>query len=70
MKKELHRLGEEHVYVDQMYEKWQRATQRSGQTGKKYGAYLQSICTTLRDLGEDDFLNQKILFSSITCGKA
>ena len=48
MKKELRRqLEEEHVYVDQMYEKWQKAMQRSGQTGKEYGAYLQSIRTTL-----------------------
>ena len=69
MKKELRRqLGEEHVYVDQMYEKWQRATQRSGQTGKEYGAYLQSIRTTLRDLGEGDFLNEKILIHHMRQG--
>ena len=69
MKKELRRqLGEEHVYVDQMYDKWQRATQRSGQTGKEYGAYLQSIRTTLRDLGEGDFLNEKILIHHMRQG--
>lgn len=62
MKKELRRqLGEEHIYVDQIYDKWQRATQRSGQTGKEYGAYLQSIRSNLQDLGECDFLNEKIL---------
>lgn len=69
MKKELRRqLGEEHVYIDQMYEKWQRATQRSGQTEKEYGAYLQSIRTNLQDLGEGDFLNEKILIHHMRQG--
>lgn len=62
MKRELRRqLGEEHVYLNQMYEKWQRATQRIGQTGKEFGAYLQSIRTNLQELGEDDLLNEKLL---------
>ena len=62
MKKELRRqLGEEHVYLNQMYEKWQRATQRNGQTGKEFGAYLQSIRTNLQELGEDDLLSEKLL---------
>lgn len=51
--------------MDPIYDKWQRATQRSGQTGKEYGAYLQSIRTTLRDLGEGDFFNKKILIHYI-----
>lgn len=51
MKKELRRqLGDEHVYFDKMYTKWLKATQRAGQTGKEFGAYLQSIWATLQDL--------------------
>ena len=51
MKKELRRqLGEEHVYIDKMYDRWQKATQRTGQTGKEFGAYLQSIGSNLLDL--------------------
>ncbi len=51
MKKELRRqLGEEHVYIDEMYDKWQRAAQRTNQTGKEFGAYLQSIRSNLLDL--------------------
>lgn len=51
MKKEPRRqLGEGHVYFDKMYNKWQKATQRAGQTGKEFGAYLLSIRATLRDL--------------------
>ena len=62
MKRELRRqLGEEHVYLNQMYEKWQRATQRVGQTGKEFGAYLQSIRTNLQELGEVDLLSEKLL---------
>ncbi|MCJ1344812.1 hypothetical protein MMC31_003015 [Peltigera leucophlebia] len=45
-------LGEGHVYIDKLYDKWQRATQRSGQTGKEYRAYLQSIRTNLLELDE------------------
>lgn len=53
MKKELRRqLGEEHVYIDEMYDKFHKATQRSGQTGKEFGAYLQSIRSNLLDLDE------------------
>lgn len=33
-----------------MYSKWLKATQRAGQTGKEFGAYLQSIWATLQDL--------------------
>lgn len=51
IKKELRRqLGEEHVYIDEMYDRWQKATQRTGQTGKEFGAYLQSIRSNLLDL--------------------
>lgn len=50
MKKELRRkLREGHVYFDKMYNKWQKATQRAGQTGKEFGTYLLSIRATLRD---------------------
>ena len=53
MKKELRRqLGEEHVYVDEMNNKWHRAFQRSGQSGKEFGAYLQSIRSNLLELDE------------------
>ncbi len=48
MKKELRRqLVEENVYIDEMYDKWQRAAQRTNQTGKEFGAYLQSILLNL-----------------------
>ena len=48
MKKELcWHLGKEHVYIDKMYDKWQKATQRIGQTGKEFGAYLQFIRSNL-----------------------
>lgn len=51
MKKELRRqLGEEHVYIDEMYDKWHRATQGPSQTGKQFGAYLQSLRTNLLDI--------------------
>ncbi len=51
MKRELRRqLGEEHVYIDEMYDKWQRAAQRINQTGKEFIAYLQSIRLNLLDL--------------------
>ena len=44
MKKELRQqLGKEHVYIDEMYDKWQRAAQRINQTGKELRAYLLSI---------------------------
>ena len=62
MKKELRRqLGEKHVYLNHLYEKWQRATQGIDQTGKEFGAYLQSIRTNLQELGEDDLLSEKLL---------
>ncbi len=51
MKKKLRRqLGEEHVYIDEMYDKWQRAAQRTNQTGKEFREYLQSIRSNLLDL--------------------
>lgn len=69
MEKELRRqLGEEHVYIDQMYDKWQRATQRSGQTSNEFGAYLQSIKTNLQELGEGDILNKKLLIHHMRQG--
>lgn len=69
MKKELRRqLGEEHVYIDRMYEKWQRATQRISQTGKEFGAYLQSIRTNLQEFGEEDLLSEKLLIHHMRQG--
>ena len=51
MKKGLRRqLGKEHVNIGEMYDRWQKATQRIGQTGKEFGAYLQSIRSNLSDL--------------------
>ena len=44
MKKKLRRqLEKEHVYIDEMYNKWQRAAQRANQTGKEFGQYLKFI---------------------------
>ena len=66
MKKEIRRqLRKEHVYLNQIYEKWQKAIQRNGQTGKKFGAYLQPICTNLQELGEDDLLNENLVLYHI-----
>ena len=44
-----------------MYEKWQKAIQCNGQTGKKFGVYLQSILTNLQELMEDDLFSKKLL---------
>ncbi len=33
-----------------MYSKWQKVAQRTYQTGKEFGAYLQSIQSNLLDL--------------------
>lgn len=49
-KKYCWQLGEKHVYIDKMYDKWQKATQCTGQTDKKFGAYLQFIWSNLLDL--------------------
>ena len=69
MKKELRRqLGEDHVYIDQMYEKWQRATERISQTGKEFGAYLQLIRTNLQEFGEEDLLSEKLLIHHVRQG--
>ena len=59
MKKKLRRLlGKEHIYIDEMYNKWQRATQRINQTGKELGVYLLSIRSNLLDLDEVGALNE------------
>lgn len=59
MKKELRRqLSEEHVYIDEMYDRWQKATQRTDQTGKEFGAYLQSIRSHLLDPDATGFPNE------------
>lgn len=52
MKKELRlELGEEHIYVNQLSDKCQRATKRISPMGNEYGAYSRSIQTTLQDFG-------------------
>ena len=51
MKKELlWQLGEEHLYIDDMYDKLQRAAQCTNETGKEFEAYLQLIQSNLLDL--------------------
>lgn len=53
MKKELcQQLREDYVYINQIYKKWQRATQRISQIGMEFGAYLQLIYTNLQELDE------------------
>ena len=53
MKKELRRqLEEEHVYINEMYDNWQKVAQLTNQTGKEFRGYLQSIQSNLLDLDE------------------
>lgn len=53
------KLVEDNVYIYQMYKKWQKVTQRISQTGKEFGAYLQSIFTNLQELDEENLLTEK-----------
>ncbi len=51
MKKEPRRqLRGEHVYIDDIYDKRKKVAQHTNQTGKDFGAYLQSIRSNLLDL--------------------
>lgn len=69
MKKELRRqLGEEHVYIHQMYERWQKATQRTGRTGKESGAYLQSLRSHLLALDANGVPNETKLIHRMPQG--
>ncbi len=54
IKKLCRQLRNEHVYIDEMYDKWQRAAQQTNQTSKGFGAYLQSIRSNLLELDEAD----------------
>ena len=69
MKKELRRqLGEGPVYFDKMYNKWQKATQRAGQTGREFGAYLLSIRAALQDLDASGAPNETQLIHRMRQG--
>ncbi len=50
MKKELYRQLEEQLYMDEMYNRWEKASQCNGQTRKGYGVYLLSIRSNLLNL--------------------
>ena len=41
-----------------MYDKWQKAAQRTNQTGKEFRAYLESIRSNLLDLDVADAPNE------------
>lgn len=59
MKKELRRqLGEEHVGIDEMYDRWQKATHNAKLRRKEFGAYLQSIRSHLLDLDATGVSNE------------
>ncbi len=51
-------LKEEQVYIDEMYDKWQRAAQPTNQTGKEFEEYLQSIWLNILDLDLASVLNE------------
>ena len=69
MKKKLRRqLGGEQMYIKEMYDKWQRVTQRTNQTGKKFGSYLQSIRSNLLDLDAAGAPNETQLIHRIGQG--
>ncbi len=69
MKKKLRRqLEKEHLYIDEMYNKWQRAAQRANQTGKEFGQYLKFIWSNLLDLEEDGTPNETQLIHRIRQG--
>lgn len=61
-------LGEEHVYIHQMYERWQKATQRTGWMGKESGAYLQSLRSHLLDLDANGVPNETKLIHRMPQG--
>lgn len=69
MKKELRRqLGEGPLYIEEMHDKLHEATQRSSQTVRDFGAYLQSIRSALLDIDEAGAPNETQLMHRMRQG--